>query len=183
MQDLETSPTLRESLAEVIAKHHEASVRHASLRADYLSAAASGDDAKADELEAEAEKAYRLTTRLEVRRAALEEQVCSADELERAERAATLKASADSILSLATSRVTDMVPLADKLAKLVDALESDYKAWTEARFLARQAGAMPEGFATQENEARTRHIVDSLARSKTRVANICGELSRVSVFM
>jgi hypothetical protein len=183
MTTIETIDTIRSALAEAIAKHTDACETHARLHGEYVAAAAAGDDAKADTLQAEVDKAHRLMSRLELRRAALEEQACSAEEIERAERAAALKASADSMLSITASRIADMEPLAASLAELVDALSADSRAWKEARYFARQAGAVPESFATQENAARVRRLVDSLARSKTYTANICSELSRVSVFM
>jgi len=66
---------------------------------------------------------------------------------------------------------------------IASAISEDSKAWQEARYLARQAGAAPEGFATQEIGSLVTRVMDELARSQKRAARICGEMSRVSVFM
>src|SRR6185369_13352855 len=67
---MNTPEKLRETLADVIAKHNEASGEYAVLNADYVSAAAKGEDAKADQLEVAMERTRRLIQRLELRRAA-----------------------------------------------------------------------------------------------------------------
>ena len=180
---MNTPEKLREALADVIAKHTEASGTYDVLHADWHSAAAKGEDAKADKLEIELERTRRLIQRLELRRAALTEEIGSAEEVERAQRGAKLKATADSILARAGKRLADMEPLAAALAKLTDELESDFNDWKEARYFAQQSGATPEGFASQTNDALVRRVIDSLALSKVRTANLSKELSRVSVFM
>lgn len=180
---MSTPEKLRETLADVIAKCDEANGEYAVLNADYVSAAAKGEDAKADKLEIELERTRRLIQRLELRRAALTEEIGSAEEVERAQRGAKLKATADSILARAGKRLADMEPLAAALAKLTDELESDFTDWKEARYFAQQSGATPEGFASQTNDALVRRVIDSLALSKVRTANLSKELSRVSVFM
>ncbi len=53
---MSTPEKLHETLADVIAKHNEASGEYAVLHADYVSAAAKGEDAKADKLEIELER-------------------------------------------------------------------------------------------------------------------------------
>lgn len=174
---------LHESLADVIAKHDEATGEYAILNADYFAAAAKGEDTKADQLEVAMERTRRLIQRLELRRAALTAEVGSAEEIERAERGAKLKATADSILARAISRLSAMEPLSGALAKLTDELESDFRLWQEARYFAQQSGAQVEGFSNQTNEALVRRVTDSLAMSKVRTANISAGLSRVSVFM
>ena len=179
---MNTPQKLRETLADVIAKHNEASGEYAVLNADYVSAAAKGEDAKADQLEVAMERTRRLIQRLELRRAALTAEVGNAEEIERAERGAKLKATADWILNRAGKRIADMEPLAAALAKLTDDLESDFSDWKEARYFAQQSGATPEGFANQANDALVRRVTDSLAMSKVRTANISKELSRVSIF-
>lgn len=173
---------LRETLADVIAKHNEASGEYAVLHADYVSAAAKGENAKADKLEIEIERNRRLMQRLELRRAALTEEIGSVEEVEQAARAAKLKQVSDSILARAGKRIADMEPLAAALAKLTDELESDFSDWKEARYFAQQSGAITEGFATQANDALVRRVTDSLAMSKLRTAIISQEMSRVSVF-
>lgn len=174
---------LRDTLADVIAKHTDASATYALLHADWTEAAAKGEDAKADKLEVEIERTRRLVQRLELRRAALEQDISSEEELERAKRGAKLKATSDSILARAGSRLVAMEPLAAAIAKLTDELESDFTDWKEARYFAQQSGATPEGFSNQANEALVRRVTDSLGMSKVRTANISKELSRVSVFM
>ena len=174
---------LRETLADVIAKHNDASGQYHALHADWTTAAAKGDDAKADKLEIEIEKTRRLMQRLELRRTSLEQDIGSAEAVEQAARAAKLKQVADSVLSRAVSRIADMEPLAETLAKLVRELETDFHDYKEARYFSQQAGATPEGFATQENDARVSRIVESLGMSKVRIANAAKEMSRVSVFM
>lgn len=180
---MSTPEKLRETLADVIAKCDEASGEYAVLNADYVSAAAKGEDAKADKLEIELERTRRLIQRLELRRAALTEEIGSAEEVERAQRGAKLKQVADGILARAGKRLADMEPLAAALAKLTDELESDFNDWKEARYFSQRSGATPEGFASQTNDALVRRVIDSLAMSKVRTANISKELSRVSVFM
>lgn len=180
---MNTPEKLRETLADVIAKHSDATGEYAVLNADYVSAAAKGEDAKADKLEIELERTRRLIHRLELRRAALTEEIGSAEEVERAQRGAKLKATADSILARAGKRLADMEPLAAALAKLTDELESDFNDWKEARYFAQQSGATPEGFASQTNEALVRRVTDSLSMSRLRTSNLSKELSRVSVFM
>jgi len=180
---MSTPEKLRETLADVIAKHNEASGGYVVLNADYVSAAAKGEDAKADKLEIELERTRRLIQRLELRRAALTEEIGSAEEVERAQRGAKLKATADSILARAGKRLADMEPLAAALAKLTDELESDFNDWKEARYFAQQSGATPEGFASQTNDALVRRVTDSLSMSRVRTSNISKELSRISVFM
>lgn len=179
---MSTPEKLRETLADVIAKCDEASGEYAVLNADYVSAAAKGDDAKADKLEIELERTRRLIQRLELRRAALEQDIGSAEEVAHAAHAAKLKQVADSIIGRATARLTDMAPLAAALAKLTDELESDFNDWKEARYFAQQSGATPEGFASQTNEALVRRVTDSLSMSRVRTSNISKELSRISVF-
>ena len=88
---MNTPEKLREALADVIARHTEANGDYAVLTTDYVSAAAKGEDAKADKLEIEIEKARRLMQRLALRRAALEQDIGSAEEVEQAARAAKLK--------------------------------------------------------------------------------------------
>lgn len=180
---MSTPEKLRETLADVIAKCDEANGEYAVLNADYVSAAAKGEDAKADKLEIELERTRRLIQRLELRRAALTEEIGSAEEVERAQRGAKLKATADSILARAGKRLADMEPLAAALAKLTDELESDFNDWKEARYFAQQSGATPEGFASQTNDALVRRVTDSLSMSRVRTSNISKELSRISVFM
>lgn len=175
------TPELRETLADVIAKHNEANGAYTLLHADWHSAAAKGEDAKADKLEIEIEKTRRLMQRLELRRAALEKDIGSAEAVERAQRGAKLKATADSILARAGKRLADMEPLAAALAKLTDELESDFNDWKEARYFAQQSGATPEGFATQANERQVSQFIESLGMSKIRTANIAKEMSRISV--
>lgn len=173
---------LRETLADVIGKSNEASGEYAVLHADYVSAAAKGEDAKADKLEIEIERTRRLMQRLELRRAALTEEIGSVEEVERAQRGAKLKQVSDSILGRAGKRIADMEPLAAALAKLTDELESDFNDYKEARYFAQQADATPEGFASQANDALVRRVTDSIAMSRVRIANTSKELSRVSVF-
>lgn len=180
---MSTPEKLRETLADVIAKCDEANGEYAVLNADYVSAAAKGEDAKADKLEIELERTRRLIHRLELRRAALTEEIGSAEEVERAQRGAKLKQVSDSILARAGKRLADMEPLAAALAKLTDELESDFNDWKEARYFAQQSGATPEGFASQTNDALVRRVIDSLSMSRVRTSNISKELSRVSVFM
>jgi hypothetical protein len=180
---MSTPEKLRETLADVIAKCDEANGEYAVLNADYVSAAAKGEDAKADKLEIELERTRRLMQRLELRRAALTEEIGSAEAVEQAARAAKLKATADSILARAGKRLADMEPLAAALAKLTNELESDFNDWKEARYFAQQSGATPEGFATKANDERVRQLIESLGMSKIRTANIAKEMSRVSVFM
>lgn len=182
MQAPDTTNDLREALAGVVQKHDEASGEYTLLHADWHAAAAKGEDAKADKLEIEIEKVRRLMQRLALRRASLEQEIGNAEEVARARHAAKLKTMADAILTRAGQRVADMEPIAVTLAKAVDELEGDFSAWREARYYAQQAGAAPEGFATQENEARVSRIVESLGFSKIRTANISKELSRISVF-
>jgi hypothetical protein len=179
---MSTPEKLRETLADVIAKHNDATATHTLLHSQWHDAAAKGEDAKADKLEIEIEKARRLMLRLELRRSALEADIGSAEELERAQLGAKLKATADSILARAVKRIADIEPLAGTLAELVRSLEADLHDYKEARYFAQQAGATPEGFATQENDARVSRIVESLGMSKIRTANISKELSRISVF-
>lgn len=179
---MQTTPEkLREALADVIAKHTEASGTYDVLHADWHSAAAKGDDAKADKLEIEIEKTRRLMQRLELRRSSLEQELGDAEEVARAAAAAKLKATADSILARAGKRIADMEPLAATLAKLVDDLESDFNDWKEARYYATQAGAAPEGFSTQENDRRVSQLVESLGMSRIRCANLAKEMSRISI--
>lgn len=178
---MSTPEKLRETLADVIAKHNEASGGYVVLNADYVSAAAKGEDAKADKLEIELERTRRLMQRLELRRAALTEEIGSAEEVERAQRGAKLKQVADGILARAGKRLADMEPLAAALAKLTDELESDFNDWKEARYFAQQSGAAPEGFSTQENDRRVSQLVESLGMSKIRAANIAKEMSRISI--
>jgi hypothetical protein len=179
---MSTPEKLRETLADVIAKCDEANGEYAVLNADYVSAAAKGEDAKADKLEIELERTRRLIQRLALRRSALESDIGSAEEVERAQRGAKLKATADSILARAGKRLADMEPLAAALAKLTDELESDFNDWKEARYFAQQSGATPEGFASQTNDALVRRVTDSLSMSRVRTSNISKELSRISVF-
>ena len=180
---MNTPEKLREALADVIARHTEASGTYDVLHADWHSAAAKGDDAKADKLEIEIERTRRLMQRLELRRTSLEQDIGSAEEVAHAAHAAKLKTTCDSVLARATARLTDMAPLAAALAKAVDELESDLTDWKEAWYYATQAGAAPEGFSTQENDRRVSQLVESLGMSKIRAANISKEMSRVSVFM
>lgn len=181
---MQTTPEkLRDTLADVIAKHNEASGEYTLLHSQWHEAAAKGEDAKADKLEIEIEKTRRLMLRLELRRTALEADIGSAEAVEAAARAAKLKATADSILARAGKRIADIEPLCGTLAELVRALEADFRDWKEARYFAQQSGATPEGFATQENDARVSRIVESLGMSKNRVGSVAKELSRVSVFM
>lgn len=173
---------LRETLAGVIQKHDEASGEFSLLHSQWHEAAAKGEDAKADKLEIEIEKTRRLIQRLELRRAALTEELGSAEAVEQAARAAKLKATADCILARAGKRLADMEPAVAMLAKLVDDLESDFNDWKEARYYAKAAGAAPESFSNLENDRRVSRLVESLGMSKIRAANISKELSRVSVF-
>lgn len=172
---------LRETLASVMQKQTEASGNYALLHSQWHEAAAKGDDAKADKLEIEIERTRRLMQRLELRRASLEGDIGSAEEVAHAAHAARLKATADSILARAGKRIADMESLAASLAKLVDELESDFNDWKEARHYAK-AGAVPEGFASQENDALVRRVTDSLGMSRVRASNIAKEMSRISVF-
>lgn len=174
---------IRETLADVIAKHNEASGTYDVLHADWHSAAAKGEDAKADKLEIEIEKTRRLMQRLELRRASLEQELGDAEAVEQAARAAKLKQVADGIVARAGKRIADMEPLAAALAKAVEELESDFNDYKEARYFAQQAGAVPEGFASQENDALVRRVTDSLGMSRVRASNIAKEMSRISVFM
>lgn len=174
---------LSATLAEVIQQHNESISANHLLNAEFHEAASKGEDAKADKLQIEIEKSRRLIERLALRRDALTAEIGSAEEVERAVRGAKLKATADSILARAGGRIAAMEPLCAQLAKLVDGLESDFNDWKEARYFCIQSGAVPEGFATQENDARIGRVVESLSLSRTRSANISKELSRVSVFM
>ena len=179
---MNTPEKLREALADVIARHTEANGDYAVLTTDYVSAAAKGEDAKADKLEIELERTRRLMQRLELRRTSLEQDIGSAEEVAHAAHAAKLKTTCDAVLARAGKRLADMAPLAAALAKAVDELESDLTDWKEARYYAKAAGATPEGFASQTNDALVRRVIDSIALSKVRTANISKELSRVSVF-
>lgn len=180
---MNTPEKIREALADVIAKHTEASGTYDVLHADWHSAAAKGEDAKADKLEIEIEKTRRLMQRLELRRASLEQELGDAEAVEQAARAAKLKQVADGIVARAGKRIADMEPLAAALAKAVEELESDFNDYKEARYFAQQAGAVPEGFASQENDALVRRVTDSLGMSRVRASNIAKEMSRISVFM
>lgn len=178
---MNTPEKLRETLADVIAKHNDASASHALLHSQWHEAAAKGDDAKADKLEIELERTRRAMQRLGLRRTSLESDIGSAEEVAHAAHAAKLKQVADSIIGRATARLNNMAPLAAALAKAVDELESDLTDWKEARYYATQAGAAPEGFSTQENDRRVSQLVESLGMSKIRAANIAKEMSRISI--
>ena len=183
MQSTDTTNKLRETLADVIAKHSEVNGDYAVLTTDYVSAAAKGEDTKADKLEIEIEKARRLMQRLALRRAALEQDIGSAEEVEQAARAAKLKQNCDAVLARAGKRIADLEGMAVAIAKEVDALEADVTDWKESRYYAKAAGAAPEGFATQENDARVSRVVESLGLSRIRTGNLAKDLSRVSVTM
>jgi chromosome segregation ATPase len=181
---MQTTPEmnkLRETLASVIQKHTEANGEYDLLHSKWHEAAAKGDDATADKLEIELERTRRLIQRLELRRSSLEQGIGSAEEVARAAHAARLKATCDSVLGRATTRLADMAPLAAALAKAVDDLESDLKDWKEARYYATQAGAAPEGFSTKANDEHVRELVESLGMARIRCANIAKEMSRISI--
>ena len=116
---MSTPEKLRDTLADVIAKHDAASGEYTLLHSQWHEAAAKGEDAKADKLEIEIEKTRRLMQRLELRRASLEQDIGSAEAVEAAARAAKLKATADNILARAGKRIADMEPLAATLAEAV----------------------------------------------------------------
>lgn len=181
MQTTPEMTKLRETLASVIQKHTEASGTYDVLHADWHSAAAKGDDAKADKLEIEIEKTRRLMQRLELRRTSLEQDIGSAEEVAHAAHAAKLKAVCDGVLARATKRISDMAPLAAALAKAVDDLEQDFADWREARYYAIASGAAPEVFSTQENDRNVSQLVESLGMSRIRASNIAKELSRISI--
>ena len=172
---------LRETLASVIQKHTEASGDFDLLHSQWHEAAAKGDDAKADKLEIELERTRRLMQRLELRRASLEQDIGSAEEVARAAAAAKLKATCDAVLARATARLADLEPLASSLAKLVDELEADFADWKEARYYATQAGAAPEGFGSVENDRRVSRLVESLGVSRLRVGGVAKEMNRISI--
>ena len=178
---MNTPEKLREALADVIARHTEANGDYAVLTTDYVSAAAKGEDAKADKLEIELERTRRLMQRLELRRNSLEQDIGSAEEVAHAAHAAKLKAVCDGVLARATKRISDMAPLAAALTKAVDDLEQDFADWREARYYAIASGAAPEVFSTQENDRNVSQLVESLGMSKIRAANIAKEMSRISI--
>lgn len=182
MQTSDMTKELSHTLSTVVQKHEEAISDYARIDAEWRQAATKGNDEKAGELEAEMEVARRVVQRLELRRSALEQEVQSAQVVERAARAASLKMAADGILSRTRKRVHDMEPIAVALKKVVDELEADLSDWREARFHAQQAGAIPEGFSSQENESRVGRVIDLIGLSKVRAAGICKEFSRISVF-
>lgn len=180
---MNTPEKLRETLADVIGKHNEASGEYTLLHSQWHEAAAKGEDAKADKLEIEIEKTRRLMQRLELRRASLEQELGDAEAVEQAARAAKLKQVCDSVLARAGKRFADLESAASAIAKEVDALEADVRDWKEARHYAKTAGASPESFATQENDARASRIVELLGMSRIRTGNLSKDLSRVSVTM
>lgn len=182
MQTSKMTKELGHNLSAVVQKHEDAISDYARIDAEWRQAATEGDDEKASKLELEIEVARRVVQRLELRRSALEQEVQIAQEVERAARATNLKTAADGILSRARMRVLDMEPIAVALKEVVDELEADLSDWREARFHAQQAGAIPEGFSSQENESRVGQVIDLIGLSKVRAAGICKEFSRISVF-
>lgn len=173
---------LRETLASVIQKHTEASGEYDLLHSQWHEAAAKGDDAKADKLEADMEKAARVLQRLEVQRDALVSQINDAAEVARATHAARLKKNADALLEQSVEKFCGLEPLAAALSAAVDALTADFDKWRESQFLAKQAGATVEGFSSLDNTDQVHRVVESLGNSKARIAGLSREFSRISVF-
>lgn len=174
---------LNDALQSVLLQIDEATTAQVLRKADWATAAAKGDDKTADKLEAEMDKAARILQRLEVQRGALISQINDAGEVERAIHAARLKKNADILLAQSVEKFSGLEPLAAALSAAVDALTADYEKWREAHFLAKQAGAIPEGFSSLDNDNQVKRIVETLGNSKNRIAGISREFSRVSVFM
>ncbi len=174
---------LNDALQAVIQQLDEATTAQTLRKADWTTAAAKGDDKTADKLEADMEKAARVLQRLEVQRDALVSQINDAAEVERATHAALLKKNADALLAQSVEKFSGLEPLAAALSAAVDALTADYDKWREAQFLAKQAGATPEGFSSLDNTEQVHRVVESLGNSKARIAGLSREFSRISVFM
>lgn len=172
---------LNDALQALILQIDEASTAQALRKADWTTAAAKGDDKTADKLEAEMEKAARVLQRLEVQRGALVSQINDAAEVERATYAARLKKNADALLAESVEKFGGLEPLAAALSAAVDALTAEYDKWREAYFLAKQAGATPEGFSSLDNVSQTHRVVESLGNSKNRIAGLSREFSRISI--
>lgn len=176
-----TPEKLNDALQALILQIDEASTAQALRKADWTTAAAKGDDKTADKLEAEMEKASRVLQRLEVQRGALVSQINDAAEVERATHAARLKKNADALLAESVEKFGGLEPLAAALSAAVDALTTEYDKWREAQYLAKQAGATPEGFSSLDNVNQTHRVVESLGNSKNRIAGLSREFSRVSI--
>ncbi|MEW5943506.1 MAG: hypothetical protein AB1710_06610 [Pseudomonadota bacterium] len=173
---------LNDALQAVLQQLDEATTAQALRKAEWTTAAAKGDDKTADKLEADMEKAARVLQRLEVQRDALVSQINDAAEVERATHAARLKKNADALLAQSVEKFGGLEPLAAALAAAVDALAVDHDKWRESQFLAKQAGATPEGFSSLDNTDQVHRVVESLGNSKARIAGLAREFSRISVF-
>ena len=177
-----TSEKLRDALQAVIQQHDEATTAQTLRHSAWVEAAAKGDEKTAEKLEAEMDKAARSLQRLDVQRDALAASLNDAAEVERAQTAAKLKKNADALLVQSVEKFGALEPLAAALSAAVSALGTDYEQWREARVLAQQAGATPEGFSSLENTEQVHRIVESLGKSKAHVAGLAREFSRISVF-
>ena len=182
MQSTDTTNKLRDALQSVILQLDEATTAQILRNADWTAAATKGDDKTADKLEADMEKAARVLQRLEVQRDALTASMNDAAEVERATHAARLKKNADALLAQSIEKFHGLEPLATALSAAVIALTNDYDQWREARFLSVQAGAVPESFSSLQNTDQVDRVVESLGKSKTHIAGLAREFSRISVF-
>lgn len=179
---MQPTDKLRDALQAVIQQHDEAATSHALCYATWVQAATDGDEQTAETLEAEMDKAARVLQRLEVQRDALISQMNDAAEVQRATHAARLKKNADALLEQSVEKFAALEPLAAALSAAVDSLTEDYDQWREARFLCLQAGATPEGFSSLDNTEQVRRVVESLGKSKSHVAGLAREFSRISIF-
>jgi hypothetical protein len=176
------SAKLNDALQAVLQQLDEATTAQVLRKNDWTTAAVKGDEKAADELEAEMEKAARVLQRLEVQRDALIAQLNDAAEVERAIHAAGLKKNAEALLAQSVEKFGDLETLAVTLSAAVDALATEHNDWREAQFLAKKAGATPEGFASLEYTNQVHRVVESLGKSKARIAGIANQFSRLSVF-
>lgn len=173
--------TLRKQLATVSAQHAEAKAAQAQSEGEWTEAAGQGDSAKAETLEGELGVLERRVQRLAVQRDTVAKQIAEAEAAERANHALVLKQQADGMLEEAGWHLVELERLAKEVAEVTESLRSERERWREARFLAKQAGAKPEGFSTQESNARVQRIVDSLSRSKNHIAGSAAIMGRLGL--
>lgn len=174
-------PALREALRKAVAQRAEAQAAQAQCQREWTEAAGQGDNAKTEALEGELGVLERRAQRLAVQCDALGKQVAEAEAAEQANHALVLQQEADAILAGVVQRLGELERLAGKVAELTAELRKDHAQWRESQFLAKQAGAVPNGFSSQENAALVHRVVESLSHSKNHIAGTASMLGQLGM--
>lgn len=171
-----SSKVIADQLGNVVQQYADAQRAHSECETEWRHAAGRGDTKAAEKLEADLDVLLRRVKRLEAQRDVLSLDLTKAEEGEQRGKAEALAQDADKVLADLYGKLDGLGTLAQQVKAAVERIERSAGQYREARIVARQAGASPNPFGSQETDRKMKDTFDALRIGVTRASNICHQL-------